>query len=246
MTACPVWIWVITHRHTHTQRNGLGCQRCQWGLQMREDHHTLHSSNGQADGRLLCSLCLGWWLYSSGCYALPAALHQAAIYGVLFLPHTFLCFSLPLLFICTFFSFFSSSSLGLFFYSLWVCLGSVCLARSTAVSFQLELLLLGEWVIGSVLESVATFRFFSFFLADQTFGHAKTFQWQRKSHWTESNFNGIWDKASLLQCNLTLGWKTWNSTFWGKVCLITFSPRVRWEPHSSVHWTQICSQQLVA
>lgn len=168
------------HTHTHTQRNGPGCQRCQWGLQMREDHHTLHSSNGQADGRLLCSLCLGWWLYSSGCYALPAAQHRATIYGVLFLPHTSLCYSLPLLFICTFFS--PPPSLHLFFYSLWVCAG-VCVLGAINSQFHSSsnFCCWGSELLAQCYKVLLP-SFFSplpsFFLADRTFGHAKTFRWQ--------------------------------------------------------------------
>lgn len=71
----------------HTNRKVPGCQRCQWALHMRADCHTLHSCNGQADGRLLCSLCLSWWLYSSGCCALPAALHWAHNLWAPFLSH---------------------------------------------------------------------------------------------------------------------------------------------------------------
>lgn len=72
--SCPAWTWEQSHTHTHTQiltlRHVPGWQRCQWGPRMRKDCHTLRSSNGQADGSLFCSLCLGWWLYSSGCYTL--------------------------------------------------------------------------------------------------------------------------------------------------------------------------------
>lgn len=112
-----------------THINVLGCQRCQWGLKMRVDRHTLYSSNGQADGRLLCSLCLGWWLYSSGCSSSLQPCTRVAIYRALLSPRTSLCCSLSLLFICTFFVLVCTLSIFFsFLFFVQSVLVSVCLA----------------------------------------------------------------------------------------------------------------------
>ena len=108
-----------THTHTHTYRI-VGCQR---GLKMRGDPRTLYSSNGQADGRLLCSLCLSWWLYSSGCLASLqpyVGLRFIELSSSLTRPS---CYSL-LLFICTFFSILVCTSSLIFPLGLCWCLSA--------------------------------------------------------------------------------------------------------------------------
>lgn len=90
-------------KHMRTHREMLpGCRQCQWGLKMRIDHDTLYSGNGQADGRLLCSLCLGWWLYSSD-YSASLQPRVGLRFIELSSPHMPLCYSVALLFICTFY-----------------------------------------------------------------------------------------------------------------------------------------------
>ena len=203
-TPRPVFGLQWERRPAHTHRNVPGCQRCQWGLQMRVNRHTLYSSNGQADGRLLCSLCLGWWLYSSGCspslqpctrlrfieLSLSVALPPSAILSHCYLFVLFFVFSLHL------FLFFLRVGAGVLcawhqkglllknlccWGSHWLCVGKCC---SLPFSFLLK----------------TFFLFFFFFwhtevLVTQTPFWGADARWQRKSHWTESNFRGSWAKA---------------------------------------------------
>lgn len=114
-----------------------GCQWCQWGLKMRVDCAPLYSSNGQADGRLLCSLCLGWWLYSSGG---PASLQPCVRPRFIELSspqHAPLLFSRAVIYLSFHFSLHIFSSLP----SLRA--GSICRAIWKAVSFQPEAVKLG-------------------------------------------------------------------------------------------------------
>lgn len=160
------------------QRNVLSCQQCQWGLQMRVERHTLHFSNGQADGRLLCSLCLGWWLYSSRCYTLPTASHQPQFIDLspLFSP---LLYSLSLLFICSF-----CFSLGLVSCSRCVCL-SACKKSNSHSSHNFSCW--GREPLAWFLETTVTF---SSFLADCGFGYTNIC-WRQSCSGSSHNLTGL-------------------------------------------------------